>query len=78
MFCSVCVQADRIRAIERVQADQVRVEKRAAAARARGRGTAPPAPLKLLFAVPALRTRGARSNAYGPFPPQLDESVLAS
>ena len=72
------VQADRIRAIERVQADQVRVEKRAAAARARGRGTAPPALLKFLFAVPALRTRGARSNAYGPFPPQLDESLLAS
>ncbi|MEU8637291.1 FAD-dependent oxidoreductase [Amycolatopsis sp. NPDC048633] len=72
------VQADRIRAIERVQADQVRVEKRAAAARARGRGTAPPALLKFLFTVPALRTRGARSNAYGPFPPQLDESFLAS
>ncbi len=72
------VQADRIRAIERVQAGQVRVEKRAAAARARGRGTAPPALLKLLFAVPALRTRGARGNAYGPFPPQLDESLLVS
>ncbi|MBE1494527.1 2-polyprenyl-6-methoxyphenol hydroxylase-like FAD-dependent oxidoreductase [Amycolatopsis lexingtonensis] len=72
------VQADRIRAIERVQADQVRVEKRAAAARARGRGTAPPALLKLLFAIPALRTRGARGNAYGPFPPQLDESLFAS
>jgi 2-polyprenyl-6-methoxyphenol hydroxylase-like FAD-dependent oxidoreductase len=72
------VQADRIRAIERVQAGQVRVEKRAAAARARGRATAPPALLKFLFAVPALRTRGARGNAYGPFPPQLDESLLAS
>ncbi|MEV6643843.1 FAD-dependent oxidoreductase [Amycolatopsis sp. NPDC051371] len=72
------VQADRIRAIERVQAGQVRVEKRAAAARARGRGTAPPALLKLLFAVPALRTRGARGNAYGPFPPQLDESLPVS
>ena len=72
------VQADRIRAIERVQAGQVRVEKRAAAARARGRGTAPPALLKFLFAVPPLRTRGARGNAYGPFPPQLDESLLVS
>ncbi|GAB3144668.1 FAD-dependent oxidoreductase [Amycolatopsis stemonae] len=72
------VQADRIRAIERVQADQVRVERRAAAARARGRGTAPPGFLKLLFAIPALRTRGARSNAYGPFPPQLDEALLSS
>ena len=72
------VQADRIGAIERVQADQVRVERRAAAARARGRGTAPPALLKLLFAIPAVRTRGARSNAYGPFPPQLDESLLRS
>lgn len=71
------VQADRIRAIERVQADQVRVEKRAAAVRARGRGTAPPALLKLLFAIPALRTRGARGNAYGPFPPQLDLSLLS-
>jgi 2-polyprenyl-6-methoxyphenol hydroxylase-like FAD-dependent oxidoreductase len=72
------VQADRIRAIERVQASQVRVEKRAAAARARGRGTAPPPWLKLLFALPALRTRGARGNAYGPFPPQLDESLFPS
>ncbi len=72
------VQADRIAAIERVQADQVKVERRAAAARARGRGTAPPALLKFLFAVPALRTRGARGNAYGPFPPQLDESLLVS
>jgi 2-polyprenyl-6-methoxyphenol hydroxylase-like FAD-dependent oxidoreductase len=72
------VQADRIRAIERVQAEQVRVERRAAAARARGRGTAPPKLLKLLFAVPAVRTRGARRNAYGPFPPQLDESLLSS
>jgi 2-polyprenyl-6-methoxyphenol hydroxylase-like FAD-dependent oxidoreductase len=71
------VQADRIRAIERVQAEQVRVERRAAAARARGRGTAPPKLLKLLFAVPAVRTRGARRNAYGPFPPQLDESFLS-
>ncbi|MEU7784576.1 FAD-dependent oxidoreductase [Amycolatopsis sp. NPDC049159] len=72
------VQAARIRAIERVQADQVRVEERAAAARARGRGTAPPSLLKYLFAIPALRTRGARGNAYGPFPPQLDESLFAS
>ncbi|MGW4056655.1 FAD-dependent oxidoreductase [Amycolatopsis sp. NPDC004747] len=72
------VQADRIRAIERVQADQVRVERRAAAARARGRGTAPPKLLKYLFALPAVRTRGARGNAYGPFPPQLDVSLLSS
>lgn len=56
----------------------MRVEQRAAAVRARGRGTAPPALLKLLFAVPALRTRGARGNAYGPFPPQLDESLLVA
>lgn len=59
-------------------ADQVKVEQRAAAARARGRGAAPPAFLKFLFAVPALRTRGARGNAYGPFPPQLDDSLLVS
>jgi 2-polyprenyl-6-methoxyphenol hydroxylase-like FAD-dependent oxidoreductase len=72
------VQADRIRAIERVQADQVRVERRAAAARARGRGAAPPKLLKYLFAVPAVRTRGARGNAYGPYPPQLDESLFPS
>jgi 2-polyprenyl-6-methoxyphenol hydroxylase-like FAD-dependent oxidoreductase len=67
------VQADRIRAIE-----QVRVERRTAAARARGRGAAPPKLLKYLFAVPGVRTRGARGNAYGPFPPQLDESLLSS
>ncbi|MEA5367085.1 FAD-dependent oxidoreductase [Amycolatopsis sp., V23-08] len=71
------IQGDRIRAIERVQADQVRVERRSAAARARGRSAAPPGFLRTLFAIPALRTRGARSNAYGPFPPTLDESVLA-
>lgn len=70
------VEADRIRAIERVQADQVRVERRAAAARSRGRGAAPPGFLKALFAIPALRTRGARNNAYGPFPPRLDPALF--
>ncbi|MEV0067918.1 MULTISPECIES: FAD-dependent oxidoreductase [unclassified Amycolatopsis] len=71
------VQRDRLSAIEKVQAQQVRVERRSARARAKGRGTEPPAFLRWLFAIPALRTKGARDNAYGPLPPRLDAAVLA-
>ncbi|WIX98375.1 FAD-dependent oxidoreductase [Amycolatopsis mongoliensis] len=70
------VQQDRLPAVKKVQAQQVRVERSSARARAKGRSGAPPAFLRWLFAVPALRTRGARDNAYGPYPPHLDEAVL--
>jgi 2-polyprenyl-6-methoxyphenol hydroxylase-like FAD-dependent oxidoreductase len=70
------VRQDRIAAIERVQAQQVRVELRSAASRARGRTTAPPGFLRWLFSIPYLRAKGARDNAYGPFPPRLDTALL--
>lgn len=71
------VQRDREPSIIEVQAQQVRTEKRVAAARERGRPIAPPAFLKLLTAIPGIRGRAARSNAYGPRPPSLDPAVLA-
>ncbi|MGW4528718.1 FAD-dependent oxidoreductase [Amycolatopsis sp. NPDC004378] len=71
------IQRDRLPAIVKVQDQQVRVERQSARARASGRGAAPPAFLRWLFAIPALRTRGARDNAYGPYPPQLDDSIFA-
>ncbi|MDT8915157.1 FAD-dependent oxidoreductase [Amycolatopsis sp. PS_44_ISF1] len=70
------VQRDREPAITAVQAQQVRVEQKSARARARGRSAAPPGFLRWLFAVPALRARAARDNAYGPHPPQLDPGRL--
>ncbi|MEC3979307.1 FAD-dependent oxidoreductase [Amycolatopsis sp. H20-H5] len=70
------VRQDRIDAIEQVQAQQVRVERRAARARARGKAAAPPGFLRWLFAIPALRLRSARANAYGPAAPRLDASLL--
>ncbi|MFI5614235.1 FAD-dependent oxidoreductase [Amycolatopsis sp. NPDC051903] len=72
------IQRDRLPAIEKVQAQQVRVERRSARARARGRGAEPPAFLRRLFAIPALRAKGARDNAYGPYPPRLDPVVLSA
>ena len=65
------VQADREQAIRRVQAQQVRIERRVARARERGRPIAPPALLRVVTALPGVRTRAARANAYGPNPPQL-------
>ncbi|MEV7552194.1 FAD-dependent oxidoreductase [Amycolatopsis sp. NPDC089917] len=70
------IQGDRLPAIEKVQAQQTRIERRAARARERGRGAAPPKLLKALFAIPAVRGRGAKDNAYGPYPPRLDDAVL--
>lgn len=72
------VQADREPAIRRVQARQVRVERRVARARDTARPVVPPVRLlRLLTAVPAVRARAARSNAYGPRPPRLDVELFA-
>jgi 2-polyprenyl-6-methoxyphenol hydroxylase-like FAD-dependent oxidoreductase len=65
------VQRDREQAIRRVQAQQVRIEQRVARARERGRPIAPPVLLRVVTALPGVRTRAARANAYGPNPPQL-------
>ncbi|WP_370941935.1 FAD-dependent oxidoreductase [Amycolatopsis sp. cg5] len=70
------IQHNRQAAITKVQAQQVRVERQSARARARGRGAAPPAFLRWLFAIPGMRTRAARTNAYGPNPPALDMDIL--
>lgn len=71
------VRRDREPSIIEVQAQQVRTEKRVAAARESGRPIAPPAFLRLLTAIPGVRGRVARSNAYGPNPPRLDPAVPA-
>ncbi|MFI7601276.1 FAD-dependent oxidoreductase [Actinoplanes sp. NPDC049681] len=65
------IEAARRPAIEQVQAQQVRLEKRVANARGKGRPIAPPALLKWITAIPGVRRRSARSNAYGPHPPRL-------
>ncbi|MGH3096210.1 MAG: FAD-dependent oxidoreductase [Streptosporangiales bacterium] len=72
------VQHDREPAIRQVQSQQVRVEQRAAAARDTGRPIAPPQLLKLVTALPGVRARAARANAYGPTPPRLDGGLLDS
>jgi 2-polyprenyl-6-methoxyphenol hydroxylase-like FAD-dependent oxidoreductase len=70
------VQDDREEAIRRVQAQQVRIERSTARARERGRPITPPRVLSLLSALPPVRRRVARANAFGPEPPRLDPEVL--
>ena len=65
------IEAARRPAIETVQAQQVRVEQRVAKARGNGKPIAPPALLKWITAIPGVRRRSARANAYGPNPPRL-------
>jgi 2-polyprenyl-6-methoxyphenol hydroxylase-like FAD-dependent oxidoreductase len=72
------VQAEREPAIRTVQAHQVRVERRASAARERGVPITPPKFLRLLTGIPAMRAKIARANAYGPQPPLLDPAILAA
>ena len=72
------VQADRQAAIEQVQAQQVAVERRVSKALSSGRPISPPPLLKLISAVPGIRTRNAHANAYGPCPPPLDTRLLAT
>ncbi|GAB3892137.1 FAD-dependent oxidoreductase [Kibdelosporangium lantanae] len=67
------IQAEREPAIRQVQADQVRVEQRAARARDTSRPIAPPGLLRLVTALPGVRRRAAAANAYGPNPPRLRE-----
>ncbi|PKB32915.1 2-polyprenyl-6-methoxyphenol hydroxylase-like FAD-dependent oxidoreductase [Pseudonocardia alni] len=73
------VQAEREPAIVSVQAQQVRIERGVARARGRGRTITPPAFVRLLMRVPAVRRRSARGNAYGPVPvhpsPELERAL---
>jgi 2-polyprenyl-6-methoxyphenol hydroxylase-like FAD-dependent oxidoreductase len=74
----IAVQADREAAIRSVQAQQVRTERRVVKARERDRAIAPPAALRWVFALPGVRARAARGNAYGPNPPALEPGVLTA
>jgi 2-polyprenyl-6-methoxyphenol hydroxylase-like FAD-dependent oxidoreductase len=65
------VQAEREPAVKIVQDDQVRIEKRAARARESGRPLVPARLLRLITALPGVRKRAARANAYGPKAPVL-------
>lgn len=65
------VQDERLPAIRQVQAAQARIERRAAAARERGRPLVPGRLLQVVTALPGARTRSAHRNAYGPYPPRL-------
>jgi 2-polyprenyl-6-methoxyphenol hydroxylase-like FAD-dependent oxidoreductase len=71
----MAVQQDREPAIREVQAAQVRIEKRVVKARERNRTIAPPRFLRWVFAVPGVRARSARRNAYGPNPPHLSAEM---
>ncbi|MGH3437291.1 MAG: FAD-dependent monooxygenase [Sciscionella sp.] len=70
------IQAQREPAIRQVQGQQVRVEQRVAQARETGKPIAPPRLLRLVTALPGVRRRAARANAYGPTPPRLDQAPL--
>ena len=72
------VQEDREASIREVQEDQVRVERRAKRAREAGRELLPGRLLKVVTTLPGVKARGARSNAYGPNPPQLDPDLLTA
>lgn len=69
------IQAEREPAIRRVQAQQVRVERRVARARDSSRPIAPPSLLRLIVALPGMRRRAAKANAYGPVPPRLSPAL---
>ncbi len=71
------IQADRDPAIRVVQAQQVRIEQRQAAAREAGRSLTPPSFLRWVLVIPGVRARAARANAYGPWPPHFDMRLLA-
>ncbi len=66
------IQAAREPAIVSVQASQATTERRAKQAREAGRPLIPGRFLKVVTAVPGVRARIARANAYGPNPPVLD------
>ncbi|MEU6132438.1 FAD-dependent oxidoreductase [Saccharopolyspora sp. NPDC047091] len=70
------VQRRREPAVEQVQRQQVRTEQRVAAALAGDGDFRPNRLLRAVLRLPAVRRRGARANAYGPFPPELDLTLL--
>ncbi|BCJ33959.1 FAD-dependent oxidoreductase [Actinocatenispora thailandica] len=70
------VQRRREPALRRVQAAQVRVERRSARARRAGRPLLPTRLLRAVTAVPGARARAARANAYGPQAPTLASWIL--
>lgn len=72
------VQADREPAVTQVQDKQVKIEKQVARALAAGKPISPPPLLRMITAIPGTRARNARTNAYGPQPPQLDVGILNS
>ncbi|SDR82147.1 FAD-dependent oxidoreductase [Actinopolymorpha singaporensis] len=72
------VQENREPAIISVQRQQIRTERRSAATLRADKAFRPPLPLRLITEVPLVRWLSARSNAYGPRTPRLDESVLTS
>jgi 2-polyprenyl-6-methoxyphenol hydroxylase-like FAD-dependent oxidoreductase len=65
------VQAEREPAVKLVQDDQVRIELRADRARELGRPIVPARLLQVVTALPGVRKRAARANAYGPKAPTL-------
>ena len=72
------VQADREPAITRVQEKQVKIEKQVARALTAGKPISPPRLLRMITAVPGVRARNARANAYGPQAPKLDVGLLTN
>ena len=69
------VQHQREPAIRSVQKAQVRTEQRVAPFLGSGREFDPGPIFKVVTAIPHLRRRSARSNAYGPYPPRLDPAI---
>ncbi|WP_086830075.1 FAD-dependent oxidoreductase [Allokutzneria sp. NRRL B-24872] len=74
----VLAEVQRLRepAIEKVQAQQVRVEQRTAKALATGLPYRFPLVFRLLCGLAPFRKAAARANAYGPFRPRLNPAVL--
>lgn len=71
------IQHDRQDAIRKVQQEQVRIEQRVARARDNGKPVSPPGFLRWVTAIPGVRARAAKANAYGPNPPQPNPELLA-
>ena len=70
------IQAERDPAIDVVQAQQSRIERRIARSRERGRPLTPPGFLRWVTAVPGVRARAAKANAYGPRAPRLAPGLV--
>ncbi|MFD9739715.1 FAD-dependent oxidoreductase [Umezawaea sp. NPDC059074] len=70
------IQAERDPAIDVVQAQQSRIERRIARSRERGRPLTPPGFLRWVTAVPGVRARAAKANAYGPRAPRLAQGLV--